>query len=183
MGRIADVAHGASGAIATGVNQATSTAAANRGTKLSYEQEQERLRQSAEDQFQHELIARAVEDRAASKSAMDRMQSASYNMQRKPYVPPTITSNVAGVKPQTVTNFGIGRTSAPTADELAGYSADLGQARDRLVRGSQMPPIEDPTQRPFYTQPNPNLHPGTLEKIGQIAGPALSIWDKISQYL
>lgn len=171
------------GAIAAGINQYTQDAAANRGTKISYEQEQERLRQSAMNAFQQQLIQREMENRAATKDAMDRLQSASYNMQRKPYVPPTVHSNVAGVPDQTLTNFGIGRTNAPTADEMAAYTAQRDQSRDRLMSGSQLPPLEDPTQRAFFTQPNPNLNPGTLERVGQIAGPAVSIWDKIKKYL
>lgn len=176
VSRIADAA-------GTGVNEATATAAHNRGTKLSYEQEQERLRQSASDDFQRQLIAREVENRAGTKDAMDRLQSASYNAQRKPYVPPTITSNVAGVKPQTVTDFGIGRTNGPTADEMAAYQAQINQSRDRLMSGSQLPALEDPTKRPFFTQLNPNLNPGLMERIGQYAGPALGTYGQIAKYL
>ncbi len=166
-----------------GVNQYSRDAAANRGVKLTYAQEQEKLRQAAAAEYQRELLAREVENRNAENDAMERVQRDSYNMQRKAYVPPTVHSNVAGVKDQTLTNFGIGRTHDPTADEIAGYTADRDRTRDRLMSGSQLPPLTDPTQSPFYTQPNPNLDPSTMEKIAHVAGPGLSIWDKISKYL
>lgn len=183
MSRITDAAHNAAGPVVAGINQYTENARSDRGDKLTYAQEQERLRQNAMSEFERELIARETENRTAGKDAMQRVQSDSYNMQRKPYTPPTIHSNVAGVKDQTLPNFGIGRTNAPTADEIAALTADRDRSRDRLMSGSQLPPLVDPTQSAFYTQPNPNLNPGTMERIGRIASPAISIWDKISKFL
>lgn len=183
MSKVGSAAHDVAGTVASGINQATADAAHNRGVKLTYAQEQEKLRQQAADDFQRQMIAREEENRAANKSAMQRVQQDSYNLQRTPYTPPTIHSNVAGVKDQTLPNFGIGRTHGPTPDEIAALTADRDQARDRLMSGSQLPPLQDASQSPFFTQPNKNLNPGTMERIGQIAGPAVSIWDKIAKYL
>ena len=183
MDRISGAMHGAAPVAATAINAATQQAANNRGEKLKHEDEVARLKTPAQDAFERQLIARAEEDRNAEKDARARVTQDEYNINRKPLVAPTIQSNVAGVKPQQLTNWGIGRTAGPTQNEIAGLTSDRDRARDRLMAGSSLPPVMNLANDPYYTQPSANLNPGKMERIGQIAGPAISIWDKISKYL
>lgn len=170
-------------AAAAGINAATQDAANDRGQRLTHEDVVATNKTIAQDAFERALIAREEENRAAEKEARARVTQDEYNINRKPFVAPTIRSNVAGVKPQTVTDWGIGRTQGPTENEIAALTADRDRARDRLMAGPNLPPLPNLAQDPYYTQPSENLNPGGWERAGRIAGPTVSIWGKIAKYL
>ena len=181
--RIRGGMHDVAPVVSTAINTATEQAAGNRGEKLKHEDVVASLKNTAQSDFERQLIARAEEDRAAEKDARARVTQDEYNINRKPYEVPTIHSNVAGVQDFTPTNWGIGRTAGPTEHEIAALTSDRDRARGRLTAGSTLPPVVNLASDPYYTQPSANLNPGTMERIGQFAGPAVSIWDKISKYL
>lgn len=125
--------------------------AANRGVGLEASDNQETLRQSG-----------ARDDLAARNDAWKKLNETAYLQQYGGYTPPTLNMGSGGT--HQLADFGLA-PKAPNAAQLAGADALQLEVMKRLQGGAPAP----------YTQDPKLLKPGLMEKVGNWAGPALTV--------
>lgn len=145
--------------------------AANRGTQIDVNLEQEKLRQQADRTFIDQMIARSAEDRAGQSDAWKKLQQSSY---------------ISGWK-QPTAKFSpyAADLVAPGADVVAGANALKDQTRDSLMSGRYNTlggaPLPLPTDGSKF-QIDPKLLTGSMwERLQGYAGAGLGAYDAISR--
>lgn len=148
------------------------TAANNRGAELSATMDQNAQNITADDAFQRQLLARSAEDRAGQNNAWKQLQQAGY-VAGRPTAPVT-----PGFSPYTRD------IPMPSEDVLAGATALVSQNRDSLMSGRYNTnggaPLPMPVRSTTTVRPG-LMQPGTGERIANVAGPALGMWDLINK--
>lgn len=158
-------------AAATAINAYGKSAAENRGAELAATMDQNQQAITADDAFQRQLIARAAEDRAGQNNAWRGLMSSSYAQN---YVPPAPSAN----DPYRRAMPGV------SDDVRAGATALAGQTRDDLMSGrfrtNGGAPLPMPVRTPLPIRPG-LMQPGTGERIANVVGPGLSMWDALNE--
>ena len=158
---------GAAGGLIGGAGD---SAASSRGTNVSIEMEQERLRQQQERDFFDQLMARERGERESGKDALRSLQHTQYiGGGGREYSAPTTQSG------RKLSTYGFGPV-ATTEAEQTGAQALEKELMARLQGGYSVPV---PEERDPFSVPDKYRKPGTWEKIGNVAGPAASILSEV----
>lgn len=147
------------------IGAATQSAANNRGEQLDASILQQQLRDNEARDYNDANLARSVEGRASGNDALKNVLRTQYIQNRQGYTPKN-----------GLPSYGFGPT-ASTDVEKQGAAAYGNEAMGRLEGGN---PLPAPHQANFTLDPN-LTHQSMWEKVGNVAAPALSIWDLINK--